>query len=125
LQYVIIPPNVKSIGASFGNCRALKKVIFPDGFTSIGYMSINSYATNAILDFITLTSLGNFALYHGTYVIVIRQSTTPPSFNSGNGNESCMAKVYVPDEAVDTYKAHASWSRVASKIYPLSQYVES
>lgn len=125
LQYAYIPPKVTKIDQTFTNCSSLKKVVFPAVFNYIGYMSINCYGTNVVLDFTTLSSISNFALYHGTYIIVIRQSTTPPSFNLRNNNDSQMAKVYVPDEAVDTYKAHASWSSVASKIYPLSQYVES
>ena len=124
LQYAYIPPKVKSIEQTFTNCSSLKKVVFPTNFNYIGYMSINCYGTNTILDFTTLSSITNFALYHGTYIIVIRQSTTPPSFNLRNGIDTCIAKAYVPDEAVDTYKAHASWSSIASKIYPLSAFVE-
>ena len=125
LQYAYIPPKVTKIEQTFTNCSSLKKVVFPAVFNYIGYMSINCYGTNTILDFTTLSSMTNFALYHGTYIIVIRQSTTPPSFNLRNGIENQIAKAYVPDEAVNTYKAHASWSSIASKIYPLSQYVES
>ena len=33
-------------------------------------------------------------------------------------------KIYVPDESVDVYKAATNWKAHASKIYPLSEYVE-
>ena len=32
-------------------------------------------------------------------------------------------KIYVPDEAVGSYKAASNWSSIASRIFPFSQFL--
>lgn len=51
-------------------------------------------------------------------------STTPPTMASTNAfsSISTAAKIYVPDDSVDAYKAASNWSTYASYIYPLSEY---
>ena len=52
-------------------------------------------------------------------------STTPFTLSYGaltNGN-SCP--IYVPDDAVDTYKMATNWSAYASRIKPISEKTES
>ena len=52
--------------------------------------------------------------------VVIYATTVPAimttTFPSGT-------KIYVPDEAVDSYKAASNWSSIASRIFPMSQFL--
>jgi hypothetical protein len=41
-----------------------------------------------------------------------------------SGLGATAAIIYVPDSSVDAYKAAENWSTYASRIYPLSEYVE-
>ena len=52
---------------------------------------------------------------------IVLEGTTPPE---GNANFSSIVEegIYVPDEAVNTYKASTLWSDVAEKIHPISEY---
>ena len=68
----------------------------------------------------TILILGDSAL---SFITVL--STTPFPLSSGaltNGN-SCP--IYVPDEAVETYKTATNWSAYASRIKPISEKTES
>ena len=57
---------------------------------------------------------------------IIRSSTVPIVENNGTANMDSFGgsnvKIYVPDDAVNTYKSAAGWSNIASYIYPLSEY---
>lgn len=52
--------------------------------------------------------------------ITILRTPTPPNIGvrslEGNG------LIYVPDDAIEIYKYSDIWSRVADRIYPLSEY---
>ncbi len=54
---------------------------------------------------------------------IIFLGTTPPSSSSAfNTSGVSSAVMYVPDEAVDTYKAAANFANWVSRIKPLSEY---
>ena len=140
--------NVESIGeACFGRCTNLAMdIVAPKletmGSSSVCYTSIKSFiapnlktmgnaafANNRIITLIDLSSIeeiGGQTFYNcSSLAALIIRNTTPPSLA---GTESfygaSIAKVYVPDEAVETYKTATTWSRYASRIKPLSEYVE-
>ena len=52
---------------------------------------------------------------------LIIQATTPPTFN-GQTSELNVSAIWVPDEAVNTYKADSTWGEKSADIYPISQY---
>ena len=56
----------------------------------------------------------------------IRGSLTIPAKMSKLGGNAIFqapfSKIYVPDDAVETYKTSSPWSTYASRIYPMSEY---
>lgn len=114
---------------TFNGCSVLEYVKLPDTLTSIPARMIISCANLKTLDVGNgVTIIGQWFLNGCTSLqtLVIRAST-PPSASS----ESFMSGVptscgiYVPDGAVDAYKAADVWSGRASQIKPLSEYSET
>ena len=68
---------------------------------------------------------GNYAFGNragsGSVTELIIKRSTPPTV-SIMGQFPSTTKIYVPDEAVSTYKSTSPWSSYASRIYPISQY---
>jgi len=58
-----------------------------------------------------------------TFVSVL--STTPFPLSSGALTNGNTCPIYVPDDAVDTYKTATNWSAYASRIKPISEKTES
>ena len=80
----------------------LKKITFHEALKSIGWQALN----------------GCTALQE-----VISLGITPPSLQSDSlGGTNSTFVIYVPDEAVDAYKAATNWKNFASRIKPLSEY---
>ena len=52
--------------------------------------------------------------------ITILRAPTPPNIDKSSFNGSGV--IYVPDDAIEVYKHSDIWSRVADRIYPLSEY---
>ena len=82
----------------------LTKVILPDTITYIGWGAFSGCIS--LRTFIVLAS-------------------TPPSLQSDTFNSTISTFfIYVPDASVDAYKNASGWSSFASRIKPLSEYVE-
>lgn len=100
----IIGGSTQSTTGAFAECGLLQSVELPS----------------------TLTEIQNWAFYKcASLEIVICRATTPPTLafaNAFSNTNNCS--IYVPDSAVDDYKAATNWSTYASKIKPLSEYVE-
>lgn len=125
LKEIIVPASVTTMGADiFRQCSNLKSAVFLGNITtfsrtcyqatSLTFVDINSVGTISYNAFQQCTAL----------VTVIIRSTTPPTLNpSYTPHIAVQADViYVPDSAVDTYKAANLWSNYASKIHPMSEY---
>nr|DAN27176.1 MAG TPA: hypothetical protein [Caudoviricetes sp.] len=54
--------------------------------------------------------------------ITILRAKTPP--NIGDSSLGGNGLLYVPDDVIDVYRHSDGWSRVAERIYPLSEYQE-
>jgi len=103
----------RSDAGTFYNCQSLE--VIDIGSMDNIYAERNSICANC-------TSLSTFIL----------RCNTPPTINIGNevsdvqyaifGGYNC--NVYVPDAAVNDYKAASGWSSFASHIYPLSDYID-
>lgn len=83
----------------FENCPNLKVLVFKGQVTNIGQALCGG-----------TTSVSATILY----------ATVPPTVEYAGLNN--QAAFYVPDESVDAYKAASTWSGVASKIHPVSEY---
>ena len=126
LQEATVPPSMTTFpqNGPFYGCSGMKKIHFPDGFLSLPYFGMCCSGTN-----VTLFLPGSFTTFAstclgsnsnaGSYVIVI-EATTPPSTATNVTNK--ITAMYVPDAAVDTYKADSGWSSIASKIHPMSEW---
>lgn len=75
-----------------------------------------------------VTSITNMTFANCTALeyIIIDNTTVPTLSHSNAFNNTNNCPIYVPDASVDAYKtASADWSTHASRIKPLSEYVES
>lgn len=73
----------------------------------------------------TITNMA-FANCTALEYIIIDNTTVPTLSHSNAFNKTNNCPIYVPDASVDAYKtASADWSTHASRIKPLSEYVES
>ena len=95
-----IPNGVTNIPSTFQDCTSLVNApVILDSVTNMSYT------------FYGCTSLKEVTFLH----------TTPPRYNNTLYGCSKLESIYVPDEAVDTYKTATRWSQFASKIKPLSE----
>ena len=62
---------------------------------------------------------GTGAPNQGITELIIKRSTPPTVQAFG---QPTFSKIYVPDDAVDTYKTTSPWSTYANRIYPISEY---
>ena len=107
-----LPNKLETIGSSaFYDCR-LKNITIPNSVTEIGgtafYQNIESGKSNSIK-------------------FVICRPTVPPILGRSAFDDSihnATYPIYVPDEAYEKYCLATNWSKYASRIKPLSQYVE-
>jgi len=95
---LVFPPQMTGISTSSFNRSPVSFLEVGDSFSSIG------------LDCFRYSQIGTFVLHN----------TTPPT--CGNNSIGSVSAIYVPNEAVDTYKAASRWSMHASKIHPISEY---
>jgi hypothetical protein len=72
----------------------------------------------------TITNMA-FANCTALGYIIIDNAVVPTLSHSNAFNQTNNCPIYVPDASVDAYKAAANWSTYASRIKPLSEYVES
>ena len=110
LKVIKLPNTITAInGRAFSQCNSLLYLDIPASVTSISTSAFTYQSSN-----------------NGSMQYIRCMPTTPPSIVvSGtnkilDGTNNCP--VYVPDASVNAYKT--AWSDVASRIYPLSEFVE-
>ena len=147
----VSPTNLLLRTSMFLNCVNLKYIIFPPTFTSSTFIDSlagcvnreytvmkNTTATIGSGQFNTnytvskqiipsmVTSIGNTA-YQNNYscCCYLCYPITPPTLVSTTvfNNINSLAKIYVPDAVVNTYKTASGWIAYTDYIYPLSTYV--
>ena len=67
----------------------------------------------------SVTSMSSTFWYASRLKEVTFLHTTPPTYSATLNGCSSLESIYVPDEAVDTYKTATGWSQFASKFKPL------
>ena len=127
LESITIPKRVDDIGwYTFGGwaynpLKYLKRVLVEEGLSS----KIPEGFDNLIKDVVDYPStISSFGAYQPSLQakITILRAKTPP--NIGNPSLQGNGLVYVPDDAIGVYRHSDNWSRVADRIFPLSEYHE-
>ena len=110
LEVIKLPNSVTSIGnRAFAQCGSLLYIDIPSSVTSISAGAFLYGSSN-----------------NGSMQYIKCMPTTPPSILASgtnkilDGTNNCP--VYVPDSSVAAYKT--AWSDVASRIYPISEFVQ-
>ena len=113
-------------GGAFYGCEELTRVELTD-IKEIGSLTFNA-CTALSLAIIgdTVTKIDSSAFLNCTTLArLVVKAATPPTLASdalkGCGN---LTAIYVPDEAVEAYKAATNWIGYAAKIQPLSGFSE-
>lgn len=92
---------------TFAHCTSLRYAILPETITYIGMCA---FCGDSALEYIKL------------------QCTTPPTLNAIDPTSNAFpfygttCNFYVPDAAVNDYKAASGWDAIASRIFPMSQF---
>lgn len=102
LEEIELPKNLTFIGAQ---CFDGDKKLGPDFVIPVGVAEIDWYA------------------FHDCTGIK-RMKVLNPIPPTGTGDPSAVTQFYVPDKSVEAYKAADIWSGLASKIHPMSEWVD-
>ena len=105
-----------------GSANGFTKLVLPTQITQFAHYSFNQSPIDYLEVGANYSAFGNemFRYRPGLGTLVIH-ALTPPTRQSTNSFNYVTA-IYVPDEAVDTYKASSYWSGKASIIHPISEY---
>ena len=125
LESITIPKSVDIInwytfgGWGYNPLKSLKKVLIEEGLLSKIPEGFD-YLIKDVVDYpSTISSFGAYQPSLRAKTTILR-AKTPPNIEDrslkGNG------LIYVPDDAIEVYKHSDIWSRVADRIYPLSEY---
>ncbi len=101
--------------------------IVPEGIISIGGWACYGSSLNKITFPSTLKSIGSCAfcysgLRYGAEPVIVSKAVNPPSIGSSafNGATYSNAKVYVPDNSIESYRSHPQWGTFQN-ILPLTE----
>lgn len=128
--YSIIRGITDIASAAFSGCVDLTKITIPDSIINIGY---NSFARCTGLTCVTIpaqvATINDFAFEDcDNLYFVFCKATTPPTISSYSFNNDVDDRVYyVPESAVNIYKADLNWSKYADEIegYDFSNHNEN
>lgn len=141
IEKVCLPSQLTQIGNfTFASCRNLTQIGLGDALQKIGQSAFQDTGLQTISFPSTLTTIGLYAFLRGRLTeldipasvtkieqgafqscsiltSVTLRSTTPPTLgNDAFKSTNASLVIYVPESAVDTYKAASGWSNYASKI---------
>ena len=127
LTSVDIPTTVTSIGeAAFYYCTALTKIVIPESVETIGAWNFycNDQLTTVILPS-TLYSIGSCCFDSCPNLSKVTcRATVPPAIGSmdcfANINSECT--LYVPENSLSAYQAHATWGHHFASITAMPEY---
>lgn len=127
IKFNKIPDNVPLIdNSTFYMCYGLERLTMSNALTSIGEGAFRNCTGLIYVEcFDKLTSIGNRTFQDTAIETFIIRRTTPPSLNTTSFLNTPIASgtgyIYVPDEAINTYKSATNWSTYASQIKPISE----
>jgi len=109
---------------SFGECTALNNVDFSSTVKTIGSSAFQNCTNLTVVDFPGHINKIMMRAFYGCSSLsrVIFRDVEPPTTVGSNAFTGCSDSLtfYVPDEAVDAYKAVSGLSSFVDKILPIS-----
>ena len=124
--------NATSIGFAAFKENKITSLVCSEGLETIwgsGGYGVGAFTRCNLLTFVdfpsTITSIGRQCFFQCSELVTfICRNVTPPTLGGEVfGSTNAALSIYVPDSAVDTYKAATGWDALASRIKPLSEYV--
>lgn len=133
LEELVFPKSITQTygGYVLSGCDSLHKLVLNEGLQLIngGRFIYGNYSLKKLTYPSTVTNLLNdsLAVYanNSSTCTFIMLPIVPPTFAGTISFSSSIEAVYVPDDSLTAYKEAQYWSAIASKIYPISEYVES
>lgn len=103
-------------------CKQLVELVIDEGVATLANQAFNADSKLGVIDLpSTLTSIDVYCFHNMGYVAcnITFRGLIPPTVNIGANNRFTAANtnIYVPAEALETYKA--AWSSIADKIHPI------
>jgi hypothetical protein len=121
LSDVTIGNNVTTLSnAAFHLCKKLKSIVLPDSVKTISTNCFKDSGLKTIVIGKGITSIAYWAFGYTGITSVTIHATTPPVLDAGAGI-SAITTIYVPAEAVDTYKSATTWVTYASNIQAIPE----
>lgn len=102
------------------NMTNMSSITLPDTVTSILNGALRSSGPRRLVLPKRLTSISSRGIQNANLQKLVSLNPTPPTISATGW--PTQAQIYVPDVAVDTYKAASIWSNYAANINPLSDY---
>lgn len=125
LAKVSLPEGLTDVGSyAFQDCTKLTEVTLPSSVTTIGTGAFWGCTGLTEMTFpASVTSIAGTVLYQASNVVRLRfLGTTPPTFDE-NVWAMPSVPIYVPDDAIDTYKEAWKDNKLAALLKPLSEWV--
>lgn len=118
LESVILPDTIIELESqNFTNCTSLAKIDLPKNLQIVGQGQFRGCTSLTEVTIpASVTSIANSAFRDCK--VIICEGSTPATLESGAFSSD--AEIYVPDEAVDTYKT--AWTAYADPVKPVSEY---
>lgn len=129
LKSIEITDGVTSVGTSaFTNCPALESVEIPSSVTKISYRAFSEcYALTEVTIPESVIEINSYAFMNCTSLTTIycrrwkkeetENDVTKLGYYAFGKELAADAKVYVPEEAVDSYKADPGWKNYKENIF--------
>ena len=102
------------------NLAGMKSITLPDQLTSISNGALRASGYTRLVLPKHLSSISARGIQNTNLQKLVSLNPTPPTISATGW--PTQAQIYVPDAAVDTYKAASIWSNYAANINPLSDY---
>lgn len=125
LSQVTISEGCTTIGSgAFGTCPSLTSIVIPDSCTSLGDSAfLNDTSLESVVLGSGISKISNYTFNGCTHLASLTvKRTTPPtmSYAAYTGIDNA-GTIYVPSDAVETYRSNSTWSRWAGKIQAITE----
>jgi hypothetical protein len=122
LQSIVLPSQITTISTDSFRATTIEEAILNEGLVTINRSFYSVPQLDNLCIPSTVTNIGNGLLYRATACrALIMKPVSPPTATRLDMFSYCTAKIYVPDNSVNDYKAADVWSSFENRIYGFSQ----